>query len=865
MRTLTLVLDSNQGVGTANRFTVNLNESIRGCVHSQLRQVILTGMAPAADYVYVRSGKLGSNIISSQGFGAFDVIPVSDPFRYERYSAQPNLSEFECGRLLNTIDIALVNPDNTPVALMSSVVISNPYLFSVVYRTSFTDGTFDERSIPVVIPLGTYTTAALATAIQKELPPTEMPNLEFSASFPSNLRLRMDWISPPSDTIHVTGSLFKSFGLSAVYDTIPSLTSTTFPVSLPTGTYTKTEFLTALGNALAPSVAAIANVSSSAALQVSLNPSNHLVINLNWASLSQKGKTVIQNPLLFNGIDVVATFNNLPTLSSPVTPVKIPAGAYTTDKLVAAVQDALSLTAASITETFNHGEFLVSVSPSNDLLIQLNWVCSSYGDAVTLPTLRVINDVVITAQFSDGTTRSTSTTPAAHIPAGSYTMTQLEDAITRSLAPISTALVASSNYNSAVFSTSIVNDIVTVNLDWVCSSYSDSVTVNATSFTVTLVVTDQSIYTDTTGGVYNSQPNSVGPDAGSFPTRVSIPSGNYSQGEIFTLIQNQLASGPYNVSIVSGNITIAVNGTFQYTHQGVTNGLQPPINCGFFLTQRNSVISITFDTGANATDLALLGLNPSNTYASVSPTIPPNTDVPIRNFTASVSFALCPSFPPSLTSIAGVMNFADGDYTVLGLPPPSTPLNSSNVSFSASTLQQRCSWTFPSAVLFPTLANVQANLQLPVGSAWSVAPPVVTQATQNQYAFVWTIPLSFPTLVSASAALTYDGEGSMNSAVGLASSAGVQTLAATATQLAAGQEQFTWTFPNPLSFPVLSNVSASLEGCSSEIGGTAAVLNGTPTVFTAQQRRFTFDFPNPPVATNESKAMVVVELTISPP
>ena len=157
MKTTTLVLDSDQGIGTANRFVINLNESIRGCVHSQLRQVILSGMSPSSDYVYVRSGKLGSTIISSQGFGAFDVVPVSKPFRYERYSAVPNPNEFECGRLLNSIDISLVNPDNSLVTLTPSVTITNPDLFDLIYTTNFTDGTNQTETLTCYVPVGTYT------------------------------------------------------------------------------------------------------------------------------------------------------------------------------------------------------------------------------------------------------------------------------------------------------------------------------------------------------------------------------------------------------------------------------------------------------------------------------------------------------------------------------------------------------------------------------------------------------------------------------------------------------------------------------------------------------------------------------------
>ena len=890
MKTTTLVLDSDQGIGTANRFVINLNESIRGCVHSQLRQVILSGMSPSSDYVYVRSGKLGSTIISSQGFGAFDVVPVSKPFRYERYSAVPNPNEFECGRLLNSIDISLVNPDNSLVTLTPSVSITNPDLFDLTYTTNFTDGTSQTDTLTCYVPVGTYTRDELLAAIRNALPPIPLPTIQFSVAMAQSvLDLSMDWTTPSSaDTILVNSPLlFEGIGVDAVYDVISTLTSPRFPVTLSTGTYTKEEFVAALENALIPTADSIANISSSAVFQVSLSPNNNVVIDLNWVCLSKNNQVVIQDGTIFSGIGVTSNFTNLPSLSSPMSPVVIPVGAYTTDQLVNAIENALSLTAIGISETFKFGEFHVSVSPSNDLQVQLNWVCDSYGSTITLPTTYVIENVVVAAGFSDGTTQVTSTTPASHIPAGTYTTLQLENAITESLAPVSAAMVNSNNYNSAVFSTDIYDNVVSINLDWVCSSYSDMVTLNQTSFVVTLVITDQSIYNDTSGGFYESPPNRVGTNAGTFHTRITIPAGRYSKGDVYNAISTQLLAStnnnsgqspqPFSVGISNGTITISRSGFYGFWDTSV-QGVGGDINAGFYQNSYNTRISISFDEGSVASDFTLLGLNLNNTYASVSPT---GTQNPVVSFTASVSFALCPSFPPALTSINGTMSFSDGDYTILGLPPTSSstsagvltfvtnPLTSVNANFTASTLQQRCTWTFPASVLFPALLNVVPTLQIPTNTlrtpqfnnGWVASAPQVIQQTQEQYSFVWTIPLAFPQLTSASALLTYDGSSSLNSVLGLSSGTGVQTFPATAVSFGTGVKQFTWTFPSPLKFPVLQNVSAALTNGSAEVGLNAGTFAGTEIVFNAKQRRFEWRFPRPPVSSNKSKAPIVVELT----
>jgi len=232
-------------------------------------------MSPSSDYVYVRSGKLGSNIISSQGFGAFDVVPVSKPFRYERYSAVANPNEFECGRLLNSIDISLVNPDNSLVTLTPSVTITNPDLFDLTYTTNFTDGTHQTETLTCYVPVGTYTRDELLAAIKNALPPIPLPMIQFSVSMPqSALHLKMDWTTPSTaDTILLTSPLlFEGIGVDAVYDVISTLSSPRFPVTLSTGTYTEEEFVTALETALISTADSIANISSSAEFQVSLSP-----------------------------------------------------------------------------------------------------------------------------------------------------------------------------------------------------------------------------------------------------------------------------------------------------------------------------------------------------------------------------------------------------------------------------------------------------------------------------------------------------------------------------------------------------------------------------------------------------------------
>lgn len=197
------------------------------------------------------------------------------------------------------------------------------------------------------------------------------------------------------------------------------------------------------------------------------------------------------------------------------------------------------------------------------------------------------------------------------------------------------------------------------------------------------------------------------------------------------------------------------------------------------------------------------------------------------------------------------------------------PLTSVNANFTASTLQQRCTWTFPASVLFPALLNVVPTLQIPTNTLRTpqfnngrvASAPQVIQQTQEQYSFVWTIPLAFPQLTSASALLTYDGSSSLNSVLGLSSGTGVQTFPATAVSFGTGVKQFTWTFPSPLKFPVLQNVSAALTNGSAEVGLNAGTFAGTEIIFNAKQRRFEWRFPRPPVSSNKSKATIVVELT----
>lgn len=876
MRTLTLVLDSDQGVGSANRFTINLNDAIKGCVHAQLRQVILTGLAPASDYVYIRSSKLGSTVISGQGFGAFDVVPVSKPFRYERYSTAPIQNEFECGRVLDRIDVALVNPDNSLVALAPTVRITNPNVFAVAYNTVYADGSSDGDVIPVTIPVGSYSANELVSAIRSALLPVALPQISFGVSLNDVLNVTMDWASPNSDAILVSSpKLFNGVVVSATYNTLPNVVTPALPVSVALGTYTENELLEAIQTALLPTATAIENKSSGAVFNVSLSPTNQLVLNLNWKCLSVRDQVLIQDTVLFSGVGVTTHFTNLPSLTSPLSPVTIPTGAYTAEKLVAAVEDALSLTAQAITSTFRHGEFFVSVSPTNDLIIQLNWVCKSYGSTVALPTLHMIENVVVTASFSDGSTQVTSNVPALAIPEGDYTSIELENAITNSLAPVATAMMASSNYNSAVFSTDITDNVVTVNLDWVCSSYSDMVAVPATTFEFSVDVRTYQVLS-------KEPPPGIDPGFYTYPTdqtttnvtswTVSVPAGNYSKGDIIGILQSEINGNISSVSVTFNESTmnLAFYGGFlsllEVTEIRYNDGAAINDHVG---THRRFGYSRLTVTGSSV----LLGISPIDSGIPTDVTAPSTTNYAIT---------VCPSFPPALTGVNGQMTFSDGNYTLLGLPPftsstvagvttfVTNPLTSENTQFNASGLQQRCSWTFPSPVQFPVLTDVVPVMNVPSNEArnpdfnngWVVGAPVIVDATTEQYAFKWSIPLTFPQLVSASAVLTYDGNSPMNRVLGLENGVGEAYLDASATNFANGQEQFTWTFPNPMSVPTIQSVNASIINSSSEIGGNGtAPLSGTQTVFTPLQRRIDWEFPHPPVSTTASKATVVVEIT----
>ena len=875
MRTTRLVLDSDRTSGTANRFTVRLNEPIRGCVHAQLRQLICSGVAPSSDYVYIRSTKLGSTVISGDGFGAFDVVPVKLPLQYERYTAVPSFNEFECGRVLDSIDITLVNPDNSLVALESTVKVSNASVFAIAYNTNYTDGSSSGDVVAVKIPVGRYTTTELVRAVADALTPIVLPRISFNVRFQAGLVIDMDWISPNDDALMVSSpKLLNGVGIRATYNTLPLVETPMLPVSVPPGTYTETELLTALQKALMPTVLAIENVSSGAEFLVSLSPTNQIVLNLNWKCLSTRDQVLIQDTELFSGVGVQARFTNLPTLTSPLTPVRIPTGAYTVDKLVSAMEDALSLSAQAISSTFQHGEFFVSVSPEDDLVIQLNWVCKSYGSTITLPTLYVIDNVVVEATFSDGTTQSTPTIPALAIPAGDYTSSELEDAITNSLAPVATAMVASANYNSAVFSTDVSDETITVNLDWVCSSYSDLVAVPATTFQFAVdEITYQVLSKEPPPGILEGFYNWPGDETTSYPTSwtVSVPAGNYSKGDIIALLQSEINGhvGSVSVSFNGSTMNLAFHGGFLRlvleTELRYNDGVAINDHIGWHRTYGYARLTVSGSS-------VLLGISPLDSGVPTTVSAPSTTNYPI---------SVCPSFPPALTGVDGQMTFSDGNYVLLGLPSQlatvqagvstftTGALTSENTQFNASGLQQRCSWTFPGPVRFPILDDVVPILTVPANetrtpefnNGWVPGAPAIVQATSEQYAFKWSIPLTFPELVSATAELQYDGASPMNGVLGLATGEGVRTLTASATNFANGQEQFTWTFPNPMQIPEIQSVEAVMINSSSEIGGSGtAPVAGQQTVFTPLQRRFHWSL-DPPVSDVSSKTTVVVEIT----
>ena len=877
MKTKILILDSEQGQGSANRFIVRLNDSITRCVHTQLRQVILTGMKPSNDYVYVRSSKLGSNVISAKGFGAFDVVPVSTPFQYERYTAVPRIDEFECGRMLNDIDITLVNPDNSIVELDSVFFINSLSLFELVYKTNFDNGSSQSASVLCEIPQGTYNKGELVRAIQNALKPISLPSIQFDVRMPSNkLQVAMNWTSQESNEVIklLDTTLFGNLFLTANYQLNPPSTNTIISgvssVSIPKGSYSKDEFVKAVKTALIPCEQAIARNSSSAEFVVSLDDEDTLIINLNWKSLSYNNQVFIRDSLLFSGIKVTAAFENTPSISNTESEVKIQGGAYTTDALVKAIQDALDLTALGMEEVFKHAEFFVSVSPQNDLVIQLNWVCGSYGSLLVVPpNFRLIDSIVLEAEFSDDSTQTTSNIPSAYIPAGNYNNQQIIQAVNDSLKPISTALVESNKYDSAVFSTEIVDNKLTINLDWVCSSYSDMVLLNATTFLVTMVVTNQAIYHETApAGMYNRPADVVATNSGTFTTRVTIPPGRYAVADVYSLIQTQLSAAannnngnpnqnnPYSLSLNDRNLTISANGhLYGYYTTGVTDeGGGVPI--GFYQHSYNCVISITFDTDANATDLAVLGFNKSSTYVSVSLTGNQNPPIPI---TPSLSVVLCPSFPPSLESVVGTLTFGDGDTQILGTGSGNT-LNGLNVSFTNNNLQQRTSWTFENSVRFPVLESVDASLN-GNSNGWIFSAPQIIQQTPEQYSFIWKTPLYFPQLLSSSAELVYDKNNANNSVLGLQTSTQSQLVSVMgeSTSFGEGMKQFTWTL-GQLSYLDASSVESYIVNSSSQIGGWGTPReDGDLVVFNANQRQFNWEFN--PITASSSKATIVVEIT----
>ena len=812
MRTHQLVLDSDQGIGTPNQFTVTLNDSIKGCVHSQLRQVILTDMAPAADYVYIRSGKLGSNVLSSQGFGAFDVVPVNEPFQYERYTATPPRNEFECGRLLNSIDISIVNPDNTLVALKNSVRISNGNVLNLSYTSSYSDGSSGGDAIAVVVPTGDYTFDSLASAIQDVLEPSFVPPIQYRVTpLVSGINFAMDWTSLASeDTVVVSGGeLFSEAGV-----TFSGISSLLQPVIMPAGNFSKKELCNAIVESLAPSLDAIKKVSLDAQYTASLI-NNAIVLNLKWVPLSPD-TLLITNEEIFSNISISTTYTIQQPVVSASAPVKIPLGVYTRDNLVKVVKEALQFTAQAITDTYKHGDFIV-VWNGDLLRIQLNWVCSSYNFyPVSAP---LIDSVKLDITFDDGTTRSTSGTVGGSVIAGNtyYTETALLQAINNSLDNIAADIVATTDYDYATFSTSFEAGRLRISLDWQCSNYAELCVLVETMFSLTVANTR----------IFN--PPQDPEFGGSFPVasntyNYTIPAGSYTRSLLLANINSQSQGGITAQLESDGKITFSLSSTY----------MQTPFGSGIF-QQVFDAFSINPING----DFTKLGL-------AAATAEPPSFTI-IGNPTAYTSTLQISGavLPTSIVSVVGTLHSNSNNY----LNTTNTSLLSTQTTFLDNTFHQRSTWQFPNPA---TNILVDVTPTFTVSGDWTLAGSSEAVATPVQRVFTWDVMIPPNSVINPGVILTYNPASSLNSVVGLDGA----PLTAVATSFGSSF-LYKWTFPLPLSFPLLTGVSASISG-TAEMGINGTVP-GTKIVFNSNQRRFNWVLN--PVASNHSKATVVVEIT----
>ena len=905
MKTQILVLDSDQGEGQANRFTVNLNDSIRGCVHSQLRQVILSGMRPASDYVYIRSGKLGSNVISSQGFGAFDVVPVSSPFRYERYSAAPLRNEFECGRLLNSIDVSIVNPDNSLVALTDSIRITDGSVLNVHYTSSYSDGSSSSNTFGVEIPIGDYSSLSLANAIEDALEPSVIPPINYQVSSTSNgINLAMDWTSLSSDdSIVVNGgelfsNLIVSFGGGA---TKPA------PVILPAGNYSKVELSKAIVEALAPTLTLIKQKSADAQFTARLNSENSIELSLKWVPMSSE-HILISDEIIIAEISIASTFTIAQPVKSASLPIKILPGVYSRAEFLDAVKEALQFTATSITDTFKHGDFVVDYVDGL-LRVQLNWVCSSYN-FYPLPA-PLVSSVKLDVAFDDGTTRSTSGSIAGSTIAGNtyYSKNELLSAINTSLSPVALEMVASNNFDFANFTTKMsAQGVISIDLDWQCSSYQNLAVFRRTQFciqknthvTYNMVVDNQAMWDLLIAFRPSTSANTTTSDY----HWITIAAGTYSRQDVYNSIVSQLAGSGINTQLIDGSLEISATGTYynglaftnpntwsdtgvQYCHQDQTT---------------TETLSITFTANSGnssppaleSEDLYKLGLD-SNLIYSSSPTSSTSSSL-------TLSFLLCPNaFPASITGVVGTMNIDGGNHSNVGVTGGMS-LTSTQTSFLDNTFHRRSTWTFPSPSA-NMLVAVTPTFTLG-GNGWILVASNVAEATPVQKIFTWDIQLPPVDVSSPQAVIGYNLASPLNSLVGLTGLAqtppawisnnpsytvgdivlyngtvfqckvypgsyeppsdstkwlrGVNTtFQAIDTQFSDSAHMFKWTFPKALSFPSLTGVSAELTG-TQEMGLTGAI-EGAKTVFNTNQRRFNWVLH--PASSNHSKSTVVIEIT----
>ena len=820
MKTITLVLDSSQGVGGPASFSVKLNDFVRGCVFSQLRQVILVGALPTSDYIYVRSSKLGSNVVSGEGFGAFDVVPYVKkvPFVYERYSAVPRLSEFECGRLLDTIDISFVNADNTPVLFTyPSVAISNERLFVLHATTNMDDGTTSTQDFACSLPVGTYAPDELATLIQASLNKQAPPNFNFSSSTASGkLEVVMNW-----DTSEKLGGMVLPLGtelfdvaFEASYDIAAADTSHTFPVLSQGDDHTKKGFASMIGSALAPFGKTIGGT-----FLCSLTPTNSLNVELDWVAPSG----VFVGDTAVGTLVVRSSFSNIGPVVVSV-PVVLPrSGWMSVDEAAADFGKALGPAGSALASAYldDTGTTRFEVAASgNSLNVRLSLFMENFFKYVAFPETPLFTASNVALSMSDGTQIDLPSADGTML-AGKYDRTKILPALYHAFYPLSRTMLDNGFTKANVRTELLTSGSAKVSLDWVSSMYADGIELPDLSFVFRLQV----------WSTFGAQELATAPALpGEYDVLINIRAGKYTQGEVFQVIQSFITAPNNGLPIAMacaldhGRLVVNSAEPVRYFRSvgGSNAWVVGPGRCYF--------VGIEFI----GTGLDLLGL--TTPLRSSIPTYITDggwNSGPRFYETPSISFGLCPSIPPTLTDMTAVLKTPSGD-----IPATST-------IFTNSGFQGTLEWIVPLPVPFPDYTGSLGLFDFGV-EGWAARRATITEFLPGQYHFDWVVEVPMPQLKNVLTSITFDPASTFSAGLGLRDSPFLPE---------ENGNRYSWQFPGPFEFPEVSSVSATASNITRDFGSFPGVVKGKLFSFNDYHNQFAWSF------FSLSKAIVVVELT----